>query len=149
MKTLELEWTERKRATVNVPDTYDPERHRDELPYLVGQIDSDSVTDGETGDVVWCAAEDNPNAQVLVDVDPDAALYTAEFALTAHAAPPQLRDWPTPTLRRVILSEAVQHLNAQGDLLQDDGVAQINDVFPVIRPGQRAYVAVLRLTLAD
>jgi hypothetical protein len=149
MKTLELEWTERKRATVNVPETYDPDAHRDELRYLVSQIDSESVADHGAGDVSYSEITHDPEAEVLVDVDPDTALYTAEFALTAAAIAPPLRQWPTPTLRHTILSEAVQHLNAHGDLLQDDGVAQINDVFPVIRPGQRAYVAFLRLTLAD
>lgn len=149
MKTLEVEWTERKSATVNVPDTYDPDAHRDELPYLVSQIDSESVTDHGTEDVSYSVTTHDPNAEVLVDVDPDTALYTAEFVHTAHASGTPLREWPTPTPRHTILAEAVAYLNAQGDLLQNDGVAQSNDLFPVIRPGQRSYVAFLRLTLTD
>ncbi|SLJ70349.1 hypothetical protein [Mycobacteroides abscessus] len=149
MKTLKVEWTERKRATVNVPDTYDPDPHRDELLYMVGQIDSEAVIDLGAEDLSYRVTAYDPAAEVLVSVDPDAALYTAAFVHTAHADDQPLRAWSSPAPRHTILSEAVAYLNAQGDLLQDDGAAQSNDLFPVIRPGQRSYVAFLRLTLAD
>ncbi|MBN7567139.1 hypothetical protein D2E64_18195 [Mycobacteroides abscessus] len=149
MKTLKVEWTERKRATVNVPDTYDPDPHRDELLYMVGQIDSEAVIDLGAEDLSYRVTAYDPAAEVLVSVDPDTALYTAAFVHTAHADDQALREWSSPAPRHTILSEAVAYLNAQGDLLQDDGAAQSNDLFPVIRPGQRSYVAFLRLTLAD
>ncbi|SKK24761.1 hypothetical protein [Mycobacteroides abscessus] len=149
MKTLKVEWTERKRATVNVPDTYNPDPHRDELLYMVGQIDSEAVIDLGAEDLSYRVTAFDPAAEVLVSVDPDTALYTAAFVHTAHADAQPLREWSSPAPRHTILSEAVAYLNAQGDLLQDDGAAQSNDLFPVIRPGQRSYVAFLRLTLAN
>ncbi|MFA4085261.1 hypothetical protein ONA92_26565 [Mycobacteroides salmoniphilum] len=145
MKTLEVQWTEHKRATVNVPDTYDPDAHRAELPHLVSQIDSESVIDHGTADVSWSVSTHDPDAQVLVDVDPDTILYTAALVPKDAADAPPLRQWTTPVPRRVILADAVNYLNAKGELLQADATALIYDRYPVIRPGTRPYVAWLLL----
>lgn len=141
MKTLEVEWIERKRATINVPDTYDPHPHRDELTAMVGEIASDDVIEDSRDELTWRLTEYDPDAPVLVAVDPDTVLCTATLVPSGKADAIPLRQWPTPTLRRVILAEAVDYLNAKGELLQANTTARIEDRYPVIRPGTRPYVA--------
>ncbi|WP_209010547.1 hypothetical protein, partial [Mycobacteroides abscessus] len=47
MKTVLLEWNERKYARVQVPKTYDPNAHAAELAIHVGSISSDAISDGD------------------------------------------------------------------------------------------------------
>lgn len=146
MKTLEVEWLERKRATVNVPDTYDPAPHLDELAALVGEIEAEDVIEDSRGELVWKVIDHDPHAPVLVASDPDAALYTGVLVERDADNVTPLRQWSTPAPRHVILAACVEHLNAHGELLQADATARIYDRYPVIRPGTRPYVAWLLLT---
>ncbi len=147
--TVELEWTERKRACVQVPKTYDTGKHLGELALLVGQIDSDDIADEQRTVIAWHTADHNPDASVLVEIDPDLALYTAQLIPNnGNRNPPPLREWLIPARHAQILAETTESLGDSGDFLEDTAEARYNDRFPIIRPGQRAAAAWLILTQA-
>ncbi|SLI00940.1 Uncharacterised protein [Mycobacteroides abscessus subsp. abscessus] len=149
MKTILLEWNERKHASVQVPKTYDPNQHFGELAILVGQIDSDDIADEERTILTWQAADDGRGAAVLVELDPDLALYTAQLIPNNgdRNAPP-LREWPVPARAAQILAEATEFLGDSGDFVQDNAQARCNGRFAIIRPGQHAAACWLVITQA-
>lgn len=149
MKTLLLEWNERKHASVQVPKTYDPSQHLGELAILVGQIDSDDIADEQRTMLTWQAADDGRDAPVLVELDPDLALYTAQLIPNnGYRNTTALREWLVPAPTAQILAEVAEFLGDSGDVVQDNAQARYDGRFAIIRPGQRAAAYWLVITQA-
>lgn len=151
MKTVLLEWNERKYARVQVPKTYDPNEHAAELAIHVGSISSDAISDGDVTDVHATGIEQDSSAEILIEADPDIAYYTAQlYALPEQIADPPIHEWRTPAPRAELIAAAREHVRHTGHVLIDDASARIDNHYYVhTAQGPKHTIACLVLSLAD
>ncbi|SIC19568.1 hypothetical protein [Mycobacteroides abscessus] len=133
LKTLVLEYTELRRATVQVPATYDPDAHAEELTLLVGQIDSEDISTDDVTSLTWTQVDAQPDAPVLVESDPDRFLYTAQLVDAADAFGEPIQEWPTPQRASKLRATVSEYVGGAGSYaLTDDANARIYDRYPVV-----------------
>lgn len=150
MKTLVLQWAELRSATVQVPATYAPVSNLAELTLLVGQLDSEDVTTDKVTSLTWTDVSAKPDAPVLVEIDPEQAVYCAQLidAANPHAEP--IQEWPTPQLASELRAIVREYVGDAGyHTLIDNADARNNNRYPVVSTDGSGHItAYLILTHA-
>lgn len=151
MKTLELAYSERRRATVQVPATYDPAAHAGELAVLVNRLDAKDVTTDQVISLTWTEVSAQPEAPVLLEVIHEEALYTAKLIAAADAFGAPIQEWSTPQHASALRAAAREYLARAGwGTLADDDHARFYDRYPVVSTaGGSRVTAYLLLTHAN